>query len=159
MVGGCGRTDAINDINANNTPQKCRLSFVNTDATRRTIHANNQCLHPSLCMPIVLPARDLGSPVQTFDSAVIRAWLADQPASPRPSRLLSDESYVEENAVLEDDATTPNIIAPSTSYANALSRAKTYSDLRLLNKPVRYGVMGAERDDLPKDIHLLTEDL
>jgi hypothetical protein len=122
---------------------------------------------------------------------------------------------VEENAALEDNATTPkptrrgrqyrptqppadsaafsairlpDNIAPSSSYTNALahhpvlhssntdsstssaqsgkskskratSPAKTYSDLQLLNKPVKYGVMDAERDDLPEDIRVLIEDL
>jgi hypothetical protein len=28
-----------------------------------------------------------------------------------------------------------------------------------LNKPVKYGVMDAERDDLPEDIRVLIEDL
>ncbi|KAI9686291.1 MAG: hypothetical protein M1820_010673 [Bogoriella megaspora] len=82
----------------------------------------------------------------------------------------------------------PDNITPSSSYTNALARhprlppsntnsssssiqseksklkratspAKTYSDLQLLNKPVKYGVMDAERDDLPEDIHVLIEDL
>ena len=137
-----------------------------------------------------------------------KAWGTERDA-------LLDEGTVEENAVLEDTATTPkpsrrgrqrglipppldlaafsathrpDSIAPSSSYTNALahhpvlhltntnsssssvqsgkskskratSPAKTYSDLQLLNKPVKYGVMDAEQDDLPEDIRVLMEDL
>jgi hypothetical protein len=129
--------------------------------------------------------------------------------------VLSDEGYVETNAISEDYATTPkpksrgrqhqatqppidlaafsatelpDDITPSSSYTNALARhfvlhpsntgsstssaqsgksrskratspAKTYGDLQLLNKPVKYGVMDIEQDDLPEDICMLTEDL
>jgi hypothetical protein len=82
----------------------------------------------------------------------------------------------------------PDSIAPSGSYTNALahhpvlhpsntnsssssvqsrkskskratSPAKTYSDLQLLNKLVKYSVKDAEQDDLLKDIRVLIKDL
>lgn len=41
----------------------------------------------------------------------------------------------------------------------ATSPAKTYSDLQLLNKPVTYGIIDIELDDLLEDIRQLIEDL
>jgi hypothetical protein len=92
------------------------------------------------------------------------------------------------NLVASSAIRLPDSIAPSSSYTNALahhpvlyspntdssassaqsrtsnskratSPAKTYSDLQLLNKPVKYGVIDAERDDLPEDIRVLIDDL
>jgi hypothetical protein len=41
----------------------------------------------------------------------------------------------------------------------ATSSAKTYSDLQLLNKPVKYILIDVKRDGLPEDICILIEGL
>ncbi|KAF1997085.1 hypothetical protein P154DRAFT_471486 [Amniculicola lignicola CBS 123094] len=57
------------------------------------------------------------------------------------------------------NSSSSSIQSGKSKSKRAMSLAKTYSDLQLLNKPVKYGVMDVERDDLPEDIRVLIEDL
>lgn len=91
--------------------------------------------------------------------------LAAFSATRRPDNIAPSGSYT--NALAHHPVLHPSNTNSSSSSVQsgkskskrATSPAKTYSDLQLLNKPVKYGVMDAERDDLPEDIRVLIEDL
>ncbi|KAF2241421.1 hypothetical protein BU26DRAFT_571901 [Trematosphaeria pertusa] len=57
------------------------------------------------------------------------------------------------------DSSTSSAQSRKFKSKRATSPAKTRSDLQLLNKPVKHGVIDAERNDLPEDIRVLIEDL
>lgn len=82
-----------------------------------------------------------------------------------PENIASSSSYttaLTQRPLLQScniDSSASSAQSGKPRSRRATSPAKTYSDLQLLNKPVKYGVVDAERDDLPEDIRTLVKDV